>query len=855
MICWKQSRKIKLINIFFRCLPFFLSITVLLFANDQLQKKAENILSQLSIEEKISLLSGKGVYNTQNIDRLGLSQLELWDGPNGVRSNSNEPATAFPVGISMGATWNVELIKELGIALGKESRAFGVEVLLGPTMNIIRTPLNGRTFETFSEDPYFNGEIASAYINGLQSEHVGASVKHYIANNQEINRMSVSANISERALREIYLPAFEKVVTKSQPYTFMAAYNRINGIHATEHKYIMNDILRKEFGYQGVLLSDWGGVKSTVPSLKASLDLEMPGPGKYYEKPLRKALKKGLVTEKEIDEASLRMIKLILKTSLGKNYEKSNVMDENKRIANKVAEESIVLLKNENNTLPLNLNNIQSIAVIGPNANRSVIQGGGSARVTPAYSITPLKGIIEKAKEHNIEVYYEKGVENHPTVPLMEEISLREKIGSKEKGLKAEYYRSYNFSGNPYKTEIDEELRIFGILDQDVFGSVLWTGEFIAHKDGQYRFSANPGLGKAKVFIDGKKISLNEKGAPVFGGLLPSAKIGNIFLKAGSHPIRIEYSAKPNFLLSFILKIVMPAMSDMLNKFRFLEIGCRLPEPDMSKAVALARKTDAVIVVVGSSDNYETEGEDRPSMKLTGKQDKLIESILNVNDNTIVVMNTGSPIEMPWVSSCPAILQVWLPGQEGGNAISNILFGNVNPSGKLPVTFPIKLADNPSHNYYPGDDEVAYTEGIYVGYRYYDTKSVTPLFPFGHGLSYTKFEYVNLECPKEMSSLDIVEINFTVKNTGEIKGQEVVQCYVRDLDSSLDRPLKELKAFYKVSLLPGESSTVDISLDASSFSFFDDRINKWIIEPGKFEIMIGSSSKDIRLKQIINFNN
>ena len=844
-----------MINHFTQGLAFLIFIHYFLFADDTLHKKAEDILQQMTTNEKISLLSGKGVYNTQNIDRLGLSQLELWDGPNGVRSNSNEQATAFPVGISMGATWNVELINELGIALGKESRAFGVEVLLGPTMNIIRTPLNGRTFETFSEDPYFNGEMASAYINGLQSEHVGSSVKHYIANNQEIRRMDVSANISERALREIYLPAYEKVISKSQPYTFMAAYNKINGVHATEQKYIMNDILRKEFGFEGGLLSDWGGVKSSVPSLKASLDLEMPGPGKYYEKPLRKALKKGLVKEIEIDNAAIRMIKLILKTSMGKSYNKSDVMVENKRIAKKVAEESIVLLKNENSILPLNSNSIQTLAVIGPNANRSVIQGGGSARVTPAYSITPLQGIIENAAMNNIEVQYEKGVENHPSVPLMEKISLRTTKDSKEKGLKAEYYRSYNFSDTPYKTETDEELRIFGILDQDIFGSVLWTGEFIAEKDGQYRFSSNPGLGKARIYIDGKKISLNEKGPPVFGGVLPSAKIGSIFLKAGSYPIRIEYSAKPNFLLSFILKIVMPAMSDMLNKFRFLEIGCRLPEPDISSAVTLARNTDAVIIVVGSADNYETEGEDRPSMKLTGKQDKLIESILNVNDNTVVVMNTGSPIEMPWVSSCPAILQVWLPGQEGGNAISNILFGNVNPSGKLPVTFPIALEDNPSYKYYPGNDEVEYSEDIYVGYRYYDTKNVAPLFPFGHGLSYTKFEYSNFNCPIEVSSLKNVELKFIIKNVGKTQGQEVVQCYVRDVESRLERPIKELKAFYKLNLLPGESKTVNLSLDKTSFSFFDDQINKWIVEPGKFEIMIGSSSKDIRLKQIINFIN
>jgi len=844
-----------MINNHFKYFFLFIFIQYLLFANNPLQENADDILNQLTVDEKISLLSGKGVYNTQNIDRLGLIQLELWDGPNGVRSNSNEIATAFPVGISMGATWNTDLINELGLALGKESRAFEVEVLLGPTMNIIRTPLNGRTFETFSEDPFFNGVIASAYINGLQSEYVGASVKHFIANNQEIKRQSVSAEISERALREIYLPAFEKVVKESQPYTIMAAYNRINGIHATEQRYIMNDILRGEFGFEGVLLSDWGGVKSTAPSLKASLDLEMPGPGNYYEKPLRKALKKGVVTEQEIDEAALRMIKLILKTKLGKNYEISEVLNNNKEIARLVAEESIVLLKNKKKTLPLNPKNIKSIAVIGPNANRSVIQGGGSARVTPAYSITPLKGILDGAQINDIDVYYEKGVENHPTVPLMERNSLRTKVGSENKGLRAEYYRSYDLSGDPYKVETDEELRIFGILDKDIFGSVKWTGEFIAQNDGQYRFSANPGLGKAKIYIDEKKLSLNEKGRPGFGGLLPAPRIGNVFLNAGKHLIRIEYSAKPNVIIAFILKIIMPAMSNMLNKFRYLEIGCRLPEPSISDAVDLAKKTDVAIVVVGSSDNYETEGEDRPSMKLTGEQDKLIESILNVNKNTIVIMNTGSPIEMPWIEQCPAVLQVWLPGQENGNALSNVLFGNVNPSGKLPVTFPKRIEDNPSFGYYPGEDKVIYNEGIYVGYRHYDTRNVEPLFPFGHGLSYTEFEYKELDCPREVQSLDKIELNFSVKNIGEIKGQEVVQCYVRDISSSLDRPLKELKAFHKVSLFPGESKTVNLSLDKSSFSFFDDRINKWIAEPGNFEILIGSSSKDIRLKQIINYNN
>ena len=828
-------------------------------ADDRIYKQAQELLAVMTLDEKVSLLSGRGSYDTQNIDRLNLPSLQLWDGPNGVRSNNNEPATAFPVGICMGSTWNPALIEKLGKALGKECRAFGVEVLLGPTMNIIRTPLNGRNFETFSEDPFFSGVMGTAYVKGLQSENVGASVKHFIANNQETNRQSVSAEISERTLREIYLPAYRRVIKEAQPFTIMAAYNQINGGHATENNYIMNSILRKEYGFTGVLLSDWGGVKSTIQSLNASLDLEMPGPGNYYEKPLRKALKKGTVTVDVIDQAALRMIQLILKTTNKKPnlndslYQFSDVMEINKTIARKVAEESVVLLKNENKLLPINTEKVRSIAIIGPNANRSINQGGGSARVTAAYSVTPLQGITALARKNDIEVNYHKGVENHPAVPLMEAASLRLNSHSEETGLQGEYYQSYNFTGAPFKTERDEELRIFGIIDEGVFGSVLWTGDFIAKKSGEYRFSANPGLGKAKIFIDGKKVVLNEKGKPAFGGLLPAPKIGNILLSSGRHSIKVEYSAKPSFFLSFILKIVMPGVADLLKKFRFLEIGCRLPEPEISQAIDLARNADMAIIVVGSSDNYESEGEDRPSMKLTGKQDELIESILKVNQNTIVIMNTGSPIEMPWVNQSPAILQVWLPGQEGGNAIANVIFGNVNPSGKLPVTFPKILEDNPSHGYYPGDKKVLYDEGIYVGYRHYDTKNVDPLFPFGHGLSYTKFDYGSIAGPSNITSGEKIYLSITVKNSGQRKGQEVVQCYIRDLESSIDRPYQELKAFQKITLEASESKPIDILLDETALSFFDPGSNDWVTEPGQFEILIGSSSRDIRSRKIINF--
>jgi len=823
-----------------------------------IKEQARSLLNQMSLDEKISLLSGRGMYDTQNISRLNIPSLQLWDGPNGIRSNKNQPTTAFPVGVAMGATWNRSLIGELGKALGRECRASGVEVLLGPTVNIIRTPLGGRNFETFSEDPHLTGEIGVAYVKGLQSQHVGCSVKHYIANNQEKNRNSISAEVSERALREIYLPGYKKIVQEADPMSIMAAYNQINGVFASEHTYLIDEILRGVCGFEGVVLSDWGAVKSTIPSLTAGLDLEMPGPGNFYEKPLRKALKTGEISEELVNNSTLRMLELILKTStLNENindttYTLSNEMKKNRALARRVAEESIVLLKNEGGLLPINPDSIITIAVVGPNADRGIGQGGGSARVISQHNITPLDGIRSISTKHSIAVIAHKGVENHPTVPVIETALILPAEGSLESGLKGEYFKSPDFSGSPYKTVTDKVLRIFGLIEGvDSFASIKWTGIFMAPQTGEYRFSANAGLGKAKIFLDHKQIRFTEKSPPLFGGRIPGARIGTIFLAEGNHPIRIEYSARMNFFMRLMLKLLMPGMSDILENFRLLEIGCRVPEPDMNAAIEAAKNADLTIIVAGTPDNYETEGDDRPSMELPGKQDEFIQAILGANENSVVVINSGSPVEMPWADKSRAIVQLWLPGQEGGTALANVLFGLINPSGKIPVTFPKILTDNPSFNNYPGDKVVKYEEGLYVGYRHYESKQIETLFPFGHGLSYTRFDFDSFAAPKSVKMGNEFQASLTITNVGDVSGSEVVQLYIKDVTASVDRPFKELKGFSKVHLQPGESKLVSFAINEQDLSFFDTGQGKWVAEPGEFVLLVGNSSKEIKIQQTI----
>jgi beta-glucosidase len=664
-----------------------------------LEKRINALLHRMTLEEKVSLLAGFDNWHTQAIKRLNIPATKVTDGPHGARtadeSNPSRtlPATCFPTAVAMAATWNPDLIQNVGVAIGEEARARGCAILLGPCVNIHRSPLGGRNFESYSEDPYLSSRMTVAIIKGIQSRGVSACVKHFALNNSEYERMTISSEVGERAMREIYFPSFEKAVKEAGTWSVMCSYNKVNGTYASENYRLLTEILKDEWGFKGLVMSDWFATHSTVPVANAGLDLEMPGPARYLGKALLKAVKSGEVDIKMINDKVRRILRVMINTGAldGKITFTDKIKDfpTHRKLAREVAEEAIVLLKNENHILPL-IKSVRSIAVIGPNAAAASIQGGGSAHVSPYYKVAPLEALKVICGD-KVKIIYEPGCDISPSADLLE------------------------------------------------------------------------------------------------------------------------------------------------------------------RAVTVAARTDVAIVFAGLTDKHESEGFDRKDMDLPEKQKELIGKVAAANPNTIVVLNNGSPLAMePWIAQVPAVVEAFFPGQEYGNAIAAVLFGDVNPSGKLPDTFPRRYKDNPAFANYPGKNgKVLYEEGIFVGYRHYDAKNIEPLFPFGHGLSYTSFEYSGLKVsPAEIKAGDKIKVSIDVKNTGKVAGKEVVQLYVSDVASSVPRPPKELKAFQKISLLPGETKTVRFTLDKEALSFYDTDLKDWVAEPGKFEIQVGSSSRDIRVKGI-----
>jgi len=798
------------------------------------EERVVSLQSQMTLEEKITLLGGLDGMRTQAIERLGIPSLNLTNGPNGV---GDKPGTCFPTGVAMASTWNEKLINEVGIAIGKEARAKDCDILLGPCVNIHRTPLGGRNFESYSEDPFLSGRMGVNFINGVQSQRVATSLKHYALNNQESSRGSYSAEVDERALREIYLSPFEMIVKETQPMTVMAAYNKFRGEHCTESKYLLDDILRDEWGFEGFIMSDWDATHSTIPVANAGMDLEMPGKPKYFNENLLKAVKDGNVSEEEIDNKVRRILNIYFKIGIFDNPETlpEGALDtpEHRKLAAQTAREAIVLLKNKEALLPLNKSKIKTIAVIGPNANVVRLGGGGSSEVNPFYSVSPLEGIKAKAGE-NVTILFNEGTAitqtDFPVIPA-EYLHPRDaKEG--QPGLKAEYFNNQTMSGDPVVIRIDKNIDFnWGqsapdpTIDPDKF-SARWTGKLTAPKSGRIRIGTNSNDG-SYLYIDGLLV-VNNWG--LHGPKLKSAEI--VVEKGKQYDIMVEYYEGGN------------------NASVMLEWQLEKPELKFdSEAIEIAKKADVAVIFAGLSPEWESEGFDRENMELPGAQDALIKAVAKANKNTIVVLNNGTPITMTkWIGKVPAVVEAWYLGQETGNAIADILFGDYNPSGKMPVTFPVKYEDNPSYPWYLKEkDKAVMGEGLYVGYRYYDSKKVKPLFPFGYGLSYTTYEYSNLELNQKDDGS--VEVSLSVKNTGKYAGNEIAQLYVHDVKASIDRPEKELKGFAKVSLKAGESKTVSITLDKRAFSFYDVKTRLWIAEPGEYKILVGASSKDIRLKR------
>lgn len=809
----------------------------------------------MTLEEKVSMLAGIDKWRTRPVPRLGIPSLKMTDGPHGARTVSDDdptatlPATCFPTGSALGATWNTELVNRVGAAIGDETRARGCAILLGPCINIHRFPLGGRNFESYSEDPHLAARMAVAYIGGVQSRNVGVSVKHYAMNNQEFERLTISVEADERTIREIYLPAFAAAVREGRPWTVMCSYNRINGTYASENAYFLTDILKEEWGFDGFIVSDWGAVHSTVPAANAGLDLEMPGPARFFNDALVDTVNNGEVKSIDIDDKVRRILRVIEKSGafVKPLHVSGGITDspERRNLAREAAQEAIVLLKNEGDILPLDKSKIKSIAVIGPNVAEARIQGGGSAAVNPYYAVTPLEGIRQKCGDA-VEIRYEIGCRNNRLTLLMSPEFLRPSEDSKVKGLTGEYFNNLDMTGEPAQKKVDANFRLMlggdsalmipGIDTEEGNFSIRWSGIFRAPVSGRYTFGLLiDGLGR--IFINDKLVVEKREGTLVPQLIsIGEETVGDCILEAGrNYGIRIEYISQPDF----------PGWIP-----RHIRLGCTppLPEDAMTRAANIAADADVAVVFVGLNEEHETEGRDRPDMELPGAQVELIKSVADANDNTIVVLNNGSPVAMTgWIDSVAAVVEAWFPGQECGNAIADLLFADVNPSGKLPMTFPKGLEDNPAYSRYPGKNgRVEYAEGIFVGYRHYDIRNIEPLFPFGYGLSYTTFRYDNLQIPPEMKADEPFRITVDVTNTGKRAGREVVQLYIRDVVSSLERPLKELKGFQKVALEKGETKSLAFNIGLEDLSFYDPEKKRWIAEAGEFEVMVGSSSRDIR---------
>jgi len=777
-------------------------------ATAPLEERVEDLLVRLTRNEKISLMAGGSAFATQPIARLGIPSLNFSDGPNGVRSNSGQPATVFPTGSALAATWNPALVRAVGEAIGREALAMNVQVMLGPNVNIQRSPLAGRNFETYSEDPYLAGKLGGALVLGIQSQGVGTSVKHFVGNEQELDRSRSSSEIDERTLREIYLRPFEMIVKEAKPWTIMASYNRLNGTYMTDNERLIRQVLKGEWGFDGLLMSDWGAVHSTQQAASAGLDLEMPGPARYFGPVLARAVLNWQVPESAIDDAARRMLRLILRSGLLDRQPAAGELlsPRNHAAALAAAVESVVLLKNEGAVLPLERARIHTLAVIGPNADVPLYQGGGSASVVSAVTLTPLES-LRKLLGPAVRIDYAQGADNDRAPPPIDPRLLSHDAARREPGLASRAARP------------GQRAALEGFL---------WPP-----RSGTYEFSLSQ-LGNGTLWIDGRPVIGADRGTPLpaqidFGA---PARTARIELAAGrSYRLRVEYLSPPDAV-------------------RAVRVGLRLPPPAIAEAVELARRADAAVVFVGSSRLTETEGRDRADMELEGTQNELVRAVLAANPRAVVVLQNGAPLALPWARQAAAILEAGFAGETAPEAIARLLFGEANPSGKLPYTFPRRLVDNPAYLYYSAGREAHYGEGVFVGYRYYDKREVEPLFEFGRGLSYTSFEYSNLKVPASVPVGSDIPVSLEVRNTGARAGSETVELYVGDAATTeVVRPLRELKAFAKTTLAPGEHREVGLTLSPLDLAYYDVTRHAWTSTPGTHTVYVGSSSRDIRLQE------
>ena len=820
--------------------------------NASVEQRVQDLLGRLSLEEKAGFMAGKDMWFMKSVERLGIPSVQVTDCGHGVTVILDEAgrysgcATCFPTAVAQAASWDRKLVYEIGSAIAREARDLGSAILLAPMVNIHRTPLNGRNYETYSEDPFLAGTLASSFIKGVQSEHIGAVIKAMTANNQQTNQQNLNVEVSERALREIYLPAFRIPVLDANPWGVMTAYNGLNGYPTCASKHLISTILKQEWRYDGFVVSDWRSVKGSE-SITAGLDIEMPGPGRFMAtKDILKAVAQGNLTENELNDRISRYLRALIKSRLLDRDHPKLAAESNttrhRELARRAAEKSIILLKNNSGVLPLNRSTLSKLAVIGPNAEQARLGGGGSASVTACYAVSPLKGLKDYCGKA-VSIEFVEGATMKGNLPVVDNQYLfTTDQGKMISGLKGEYFDNTGLAGKPSCVRIDEKVDFswgWAAPCKEVGKSrysVRWSGGIRAPVSGTYRIGVTCHEGGFRLYVNGKMTinqwenTTNETFEAVFSRKSENVRID--MTEGATCDIRLEFRKWGN-----------------KNAIR-LEWDVPGRQSPIEDAVRLAAESDAAIVFVGLSNLFEGGMNDREDIALPEGQDELIRAVARANANTIVVLIGGTPVAMPWLDDIPSVLEAYYPGQEGGNAIARVIFGDVNPSGKLPETFPKRLKDNPSHDFFPGQKRrVSYGEGIYVGYRHYDTKGIEPLFPFGHGLSYTEFEYSHLRIEQKRDGR--VRVTLDVRNSGKSAGAEVVQLYVRDLEASVERPDKELKAFAKTALLPGQTKQAALFLKRDAFAFFSPIQKRWIVEPGEFELLIGSSSRDIRLTDTI----
>ncbi|SHI31030.1 beta-glucosidase [Wenxinia saemankumensis] len=799
----------------------------------------EDLAAALSLAEQVALMSGEDFWSLPALPDHGIGKLRVTDGPNGARGSGSlvggVRSAAFPVGICLGASWNPDLVAEIGAALADEVRDKGAHVLLAPTINLQRGPLNGRNFECYSEDPWLTSRLAVAYVQGLQSQGIAATPKHFVGNESEIRRTVASSNVDERTLRELYLVPFEAAVREGGAWAIMTSYNKLNGTYTAETGWLLTDVLRDEWGFDGVVMSDWYGSRTTAPTVEAGLDLEMPGPSRDRGETLVAAVESGEVEASKVAAAATNVLRLAQRTGALRETrpfeEKAVERDATRALIRRAGAEGMVLLKNDG-VLPLA--GVSPVAMVGPNAETARAMGGGSAQLNAHRLVSPAEGM--RAALSGNAIIAAKGVDNHRFEPSL--------TGEFE----ADWFDNADLSGEPVHRGTIEETNQF-VMPEMTGGAVTGApfsvrvrGTYTAERGGTHRIGFHV-AGRGRVLLAGETaIDLWEDA---------DWSRGRTFFEEGSDPVTVERELAAGETVEWTVEFRSAQTHDLGVWGWYLGIGRPADAQSLEEALTAAAEAEVAVVCVGRSAEWDTEGWDLPGMRLPGDQDELVRRVAKVAKRTIVLLQTGGPVEMPWAGEVDAILQAWYPGQEAGHAIADVLTGAVEPTGRLPQSFPARLEDSPTmtggERTYPGTDlQVHYDEGLHIGYRHHARAGIPALFPFGHGLGYGRVEYGAPELADAgFEGEGKVRVRVPLSNPSDRDTTEVVQLYVAPEGAPVDRPAMELKAFAKLRVPAGGEALAELELGPRAFAYYDVDRGDWVVAPGRYTLRIGRSAEGI----------